>query len=187
MGLAAQLARHGARVILVDCDLRSPALTRAIAPNANVGIFEVVGRKIALSEAVWNEPGSGIRFLPAVLPSVVHRKTLSPVDLLSSDATKLLFQTLQIEYDHVIVDLPPLACASDVRASTRFIDAYVLVVEWGRTKVDAVQYALRHAPEVGGKIVGAVLNKVDMTAMSRYDRYGARILLWATDAVGLRH
>ena len=59
-----------------------------------------------------------------------------------------------------------------VRRSS-FIDSYILVIEWGATKVDAVQYALRHAPGVQENIVGAVLNKVNMTAMGRYDSYGA--------------
>jgi succinoglycan biosynthesis transport protein ExoP len=47
------------------------------------------------------------------------------------------------------------------------------VIEWGSTRIDAVQYALRHAPAVHANIVGAVLNKVDMAVMGRYDRYGA--------------
>ena len=49
----------------------------------------------------------------------------------------------------------------------------MLVIEWGSTKTDAVQYALRNAPGVQENIVGAVLNKVDMASMSRYDSYGA--------------
>jgi len=73
----------------------------------------------------------------------------------------------------VIVDLPPLVAGVDVRAATGFIDSYVLVIEWGVTKIDAVQYALRHAPGVQANIVGAVLNKVDMASLSHYDRYGA--------------
>ena len=187
MGLAAQLARDGARVVLVDCDLRNPTLSRAIAPHAIVGILEVVKRKITPSEAIWNEPNTRIAFLPAVLPSVVDRHSPTPVNFLSSDAAKSFFQALQVQYDCVIVDLPPLACASDVRASTRFIDSYLLVVEWGRTKVDAVQYALRHAPEVSEKVIGTVLNKVDFAAMSSYDNYGARYYYGQSGAARSRH
>jgi succinoglycan biosynthesis transport protein ExoP len=47
------------------------------------------------------------------------------------------------------------------------------VIEWGATKVDTVHYALRHTPGVKENIVGAVLNKVNMAAMSRYDSLGA--------------
>ena len=47
------------------------------------------------------------------------------------------------------------------------------MIEWGATKVDAVQYALRNAPGIQANIVGAVLNKVDMNAIGRYDSHGA--------------
>ena len=73
----------------------------------------------------------------------------------------------------VIVDLPPLIAGSDNRAASGLIDSYILVIEWGSTKVDAVQYALRHAPAVHERIIGAVLNKVDLATISRYDNYGA--------------
>ena len=67
----------------------------------------------------------------------------------------------------------PLVAALDARAAARLVDSYLLVIEWGSTKIEAVQYALRNAPGVRENIVGAVLNKVDMAGMSRYDSYGA--------------
>ena len=73
----------------------------------------------------------------------------------------------------MIVDLAPLVASMDVRATSGFIDSYLLVIEWGSTKVDAVQYALRHAPGVHANMVGVVLNKVDMAVMGHYDSYGA--------------
>ena len=77
------------------------------------------------------------------------------------------------EYDYVIVDLPPLVAGIEVRATSRLIDSYVLVVEWGGTKIDAVQYALRNAPDVQKNIAGVVLNKVDMNTIDHYDGYAA--------------
>jgi succinoglycan biosynthesis transport protein ExoP len=169
-GLAAHIAQDGARVILVDCDVRNPSLTRALAPDARVGLLDVVARTVSFTEAVRRYPTSRIAFLP----TVVRPNKPNPIDILASDATKSLFQALQVQYDCVIVDLSPLASASDVRATTRFINSYILVIEWGVTKVEAVQYALRHAPDVHERIVGTVLNKVDMNAMGRYDTYGAQ-------------
>src|SRR5262249_25296589 len=94
-------------------------------------------------------------------------------EFLTSKAAKTLFDTLQIKYDYVIVDLPPLVASVDVRATLGLIDSYILVIEWGATKIDAVQYALRHAGVVQANIVGAVLNKVDIARMGRYDSHGA--------------
>ena len=59
----------------------------------------------------------------------------------------------------------------DVCATTELIDAYVLVIEWGHTTVDAVQHTLRAAPNVSESILGAVLNKADIKSLASYDPY----------------
>jgi polysaccharide biosynthesis transport protein len=165
--MAALIAQGGERVILVDCDLRNPSLSRMLAPHASAGLVDVVAGRAALEDVVWTVPSNDMAFLPAG----VSAATAS--EIFASDAAKSLFDTLQIKYDYVIVDLAPLVAGVDVRATSGLIDSYVLVIEWGSTKVDAVQYVLRNAPNVQENIVGAVLNKVNMAAMSRYDNHGA--------------
>jgi polysaccharide biosynthesis transport protein len=167
---AALIAQSGARVVLVDCDLRRPALSRALAPDASAGFIDVVAGNLELEDAVWNDPTTDMAFLPAG----ANPEVASATEIVASETAKSLFGTMQIKYDYVIVDLPPLAAGVDVRAMSGLIDSYILVIEWGATKVDAVQYALRHAPDVQENIVGAVLNKVNIPAMSRYDSHGAR-------------
>ena len=168
--MAALIAQSGARVVLVDCDLRNPTLSRTLAPDARVGFLDVVAGDVDLSDAVWTDPTTNMAFLPMVANPLLPNATES----LSSEMARAVFSTLQTKFDYVIVDLAPLVAALDVRAASRFIDSYVLVIEWGATKVDAVQYALRNAPGLQQNIIGAVLNKVDMTALGRYDSYGAR-------------
>jgi succinoglycan biosynthesis transport protein ExoP len=165
--MAALIAQGGARVILVDCDLRHCSLSRELAPTASAGFLDVVAGQVDLADAVWSDQTTGMAFLSA------GRRVPNTAEILASDAAKSLFDMLQIKYDYVIVDLPPLAAGVDVRATAGHIDSYVLVIEWGVTKIDAVQYALRHAPGLQANIVGAVLNKVNMAAMGRYDGYGA--------------
>jgi len=165
--VAALIAQGGARVILVDCDLRHCSLSRELAPTASAGFLDVVAEQVDLADAVWSDPTTGMAFLSA------GRRVPNAAEILASDAARSLFHMLQIKYDYVIVDLPPLAVGVDVRATSDHIDSYVLVIEWGVTKIDAVQYVLRHAPSLQANIVGAVLNKVNMAAMGRYDGYGA--------------
>jgi succinoglycan biosynthesis transport protein ExoP len=167
--MAGHMAQSGARVILLDCDLRHPSLSRLLAPRASAGFIDVIDGKLDFVDAVWRDPTTNMEFLPAGHEQGVAHAS----ELLTSSAAKSLFDTLQIKYDYVIVDLAPLAASVDVRAASPLIDSYVLVIEWGATKIDAVRYALRHAPGVQANIVGAVLNKVNMAAMGRYDSYGA--------------
>jgi succinoglycan biosynthesis transport protein ExoP len=167
VAMATLIAQSGARVILVDCDVRHSSISRWLAPNANTGFIDVVAGTIDLTDAVWTDAATQLEFLP------VGASVPNATEFLASSAAKSLFDTLQIKYDYVIVDLAPLVASMDVRATSGFIDSYLLVIEWGSTKIEAVQYALRHAPAVHANVVGAVLNKVDMAAMGRYDSYGA--------------
>lgn len=163
--LAMSIAQVGGRVVLVDCDLRNPSLSRAIKPDANAGILEVLSGKVTLDEALCREIVPNMGFLPVA--SKV--RSADSIELLNSSAMRELFEKMRHCYDYIIVDLPPLAPLADARAAARFVDSYLLVVEWGRTSRALVQHALSRAPGLYEKVVGAVLNKVDMRALKLYD------------------
>jgi succinoglycan biosynthesis transport protein ExoP len=167
LAMATLIAQSGARVMLVDCDLRHSSISRLLAPDASAGFLDVVAGTADLADVVWIDPITQMEFLP------VGASVPNATEILASTASKSLFDSLQVKYDYVIVDLAPLVANMDVRATAGLIDSYLLVIEWGATKIDAVQYALRNAPAVHANIMGAVLNKVDIAAMRRYDRHGA--------------
>jgi polysaccharide biosynthesis transport protein len=167
LSLAQLIAHSGGRVILVDCDLRKPALSRALTPDAKAGFIEIVAGKATFEDVLWTEPTTGLAFLPTVLPSrVVHTS-----EILASDDTRKMFERLREAYDYVIVDLSPLAPVVDVRVMTPLIDSFVFVVDWGRTKIDIVEHALSTTRGVYDNLLGIVLNKVDMNSFGRYESY----------------
>ena len=164
----AQIIGHtGKSVIIVDCDLRNPSLTAAFAPNAVTGIVDVLNGDRSLEETVWRDPKTDLVFLPAVAREPLFHTS----EILSAEAIRSLFDRLRTMYDYVIVDLPPLAPLIDVRVTTPFIDCFILVVEWGRTKIDVAQHALHTAPNIYENLIGVVLNKTDIKSMTRYDSY----------------
>jgi succinoglycan biosynthesis transport protein ExoP len=165
--LAQLIAHSGKRVIIVDCDLRNPSLSANLAPSAGAGIIDVLSGARSLEETVWRDPKTNLAFLPAAKRAPIFHTS----EILSAEETRKLFDKLRATYDYVIVDLPPLAPIVDVRATTPLVDCFILVVEWGRTKIDVVQHALHTAPNVYETLIGAVLNKTDMRAMKRYDNY----------------
>jgi polysaccharide biosynthesis transport protein len=165
--LAQLIAHAGKRVIIVDCDLRNPSLSANLAPNATTGIIDVLSGARSLEETIWRDPKTNL----AVLPAAKRAPLFHTSEILSAEQTRKLFDGLRASYDYVIVDLPPLAPIVDVRATTPLVDCFILVVEWGRTKIDVVQHALHTAPNVYESLIGTVLNKTDMSAMKRYDSY----------------
>jgi polysaccharide biosynthesis transport protein len=169
VAISALIAHSGARVVLVDCDIRNPSLSRALAPDADIGLLDVLAGGAALTDAVWTVPNTKMAFVPMVQ----NPDLPNPIEMLASDAADTTFSLLQAEYDYVIVDLAPLVAEVDTHVTSRVIDSYLLVIEWGTTKIDLVKYAVQNAPGLQENIVGTVLNKVDMATIRRYDKYGA--------------
>jgi len=165
--LAQLIAHAGSRVILLDCDLRNPELSRKLSPNASIGLLEFLSGKAPLEDVTWTDPATKLTFLPCVVKSRVAHTS----EILASAATKKLFDQLREIYDYIIVDLSPLAPVVDVRATANLVDSYVFVIEWGRTKIDVVEHALNATRIVYDNLLGVVLNKADINVLSRYESY----------------
>jgi len=167
LSLAQSCAQAGAKTLLIDCDVRNPSLTGRLAPDAKRGLLEVMRDPSTINDVVWVDPSTKMSFLPCVISS----RLSNAGETLGSETMTRLFERLRQSYDRVIVDLSPLAPVADVRATAKLVDSYVLVVEWAQTKIDVVEYALAEAPTVADRLLGVVLNKVDIGVMSRYDSY----------------
>jgi succinoglycan biosynthesis transport protein ExoP len=163
--LAQLIAHSGARCVLVDGDFRNPSLTRALAPDAKVGMMEVLRDTANLQDIIWLDPQTRLMFLPTIADQTMSHTN----ELLSSKAMEATLKTLRDQVDYVIVDLPPIIPVVDVRASGHLFDSYVLVVEWAKTAREVVLNALASAPAVREKLVGALLNKADLDQLRRYD------------------
>jgi succinoglycan biosynthesis transport protein ExoP len=169
LSAAELIAQAGKRVLLIDLDFRNPTLSKTLAPEASGGLLDVLDRasSVTFADVVWADPTTGMEFLPTV------RRRNSPMlpELFASGQAEPFFEGLRTRYEYVVVDLPPLAPMVDVRATSRLIDSYILVIEWGHTKIDAVKRGLSssNARGVRDNIIGAVLNKVDVEKIKRYD------------------
>ena len=170
--LAANFARllglTGLRVVLVDADLRNPKLTFRLSPEAKLGLREISERQCTLQDALYSDPATGVRFVPARL-SPEHASHTS--DLLGGERMQKLFDKLRREYDVVVVDLPPIAPVVDVRVTSNFVNHYVFVVEWGRTGIDVVRHHLGRLASVHDRLLGVVLNKANIKRLKQYQHY----------------
>lgn len=164
MSLAQIIAQGGGRVLLVDCDLRNPSLTRMLASKAKRGLLEAISGQ-SLGDLLWIERTTELALLPAVMPSRLPHSS----QILASPAMKIVFDRLREAFDYIIVDLSPLAPIVDVRAMAHLVDSFVFVVEWGRTKIDVAEHALANAHSVYENLLGVVLNKADMDTFGRYE------------------
>lgn len=158
-------AQVGEKVLVVDCDLRNPSLSRAFTKNSAPGLVEAIAGRRSIDDVIWREPTTNFAFLPAGNNYQLSHTS----EILASDLTKKLFDNLRQRYDYVIVDLPPLAPIVDTRATIRFVDTYFIVIEWGETKIEVVKHALNGAPTIYENLSGVILNKTNMKSLRRYE------------------
>ncbi|MBV8663250.1 MAG: chromosome partitioning protein ParA, partial [Hyphomicrobiales bacterium] len=167
---ASLLAHLGARALLVDADLRNPGLSRSMARHAEAGLLEVIRGERPLDDLLLSEPDSGL----CVLPAVVKKRVQHPSEMLSSLGMRNLLAEAGARFEYIVVDLPPLGPIVDVRAAASLFDAFLFVVEWGRTPRAMVQNLLSTDATMYDKCIGVMFNKVDLNKVTLYENYGSR-------------
>ena len=163
--LAQTLAGAGQRVVLVDCDLRVARLTKAMASKSSLGLRNVVTNQVSAESAMTHHE-AGFMFLAA--GSEAHPR--HPSEIFTATDARILFEELRKSADYIIVDLPPLNPVADTRGVSRLVNSYLLVIEWGETKIQVVEQSLDTASTVKDRMLGVVLNKVDLEHISNYER-----------------
>ncbi len=162
------IAQAGCSTILIDADLRNPSLSRKFAFEGP-GLVEVIAGRRTARDVVTLDRTTGLKVLQAGSQSELKSRLPNTNELLSSAAMKKLIDELRESCDYIIVDLPPLIPIVDARAAINFVDSYVLVVEWGCTRIDTARRSLANAPEIYERLVGVIINKMDMAKLRRYE------------------
>ena len=161
--LAVAFAQAGSRVILVDCDLRRPSLSRLFGLPNDRGLTTML--------VAETEPA------PLLETSVVGLRLLAsgplppnPSEVLGSLRLERALAALVDQADIVLVDCPPVLTVSDASILSRKVDAVLLVVSAGRTKRDQSSRAKQLLDRSGARVLGAVLNnaRLDASAYSYY-------------------
>lgn len=167
---ASLLAHLGARTVLIDADLRNPGLTKGIARQADAGLLEAIRGDRPFGDLLLFEPDSGL----FVLPAVIRKRVQHSSEILSSSGMRNVLEEATKIFDYVIIDMPPLGPVVDVRAASSLFDAFLLVVEWGRTPRIVVKNLLSADSSLKEKCIGVLFNKVNMKQISLYGDYGSK-------------
>jgi polysaccharide biosynthesis transport protein len=174
---AAFVAKSGARILLIDADLRNPAMTRTLGYSKAPGLLNMVAERTDYKELVISDTKFKFDFLPAS----TRVRTSNSSDVLTSAAMKDMLKSASAEYDYILVDLPPILPVVDVKASASLFDAFVLIVEWGTTAGDEIVKAVDTSPLLSERLLGVVLNKADEVIMRRFEGYSDRRYSYYSD------
>jgi capsular exopolysaccharide synthesis family protein len=165
--VALTLALGGARVVLVDGDLRQPTVGEYLGISSAAGLTSVLAGQHQLADVVVSYGRQSLSVLPS------GPAPPNPSELLGSKQMEDLIFTLANRYDVVVIDAPPLLPVTDAAVLAAASDGAVLVIRHGRTRREEVQRAVQALGAVNGKLLGTVLNFAPKRKRGGgYDGYG---------------
>jgi len=162
--IAIAFAQGGARVCIVDADLRRPRVHRIFGREGDAGLTNVLVGDATIEEVAKATEIANLWAIPAgPLPP-------NPADLLHSARFRKFMEDMGEQFDHVIIDSPPLVAVTDAAIASTVVDGVVFVVRAFATGKHVSAQGLRALRDVDAPIIGAVLNAVDLQR-SEYTYY----------------
>ncbi len=161
------LAQKGARVLLIDADLRRPSIHRTLGVFQKTGLTNLLTGGITLQQATVRSLVVPTLFvLPAGTPPP------NPAELLASAKMGEVLATLREQYDHIVIDTPPTLPVTDAVVMATRADAVILVTRAGSTTKHALRQARDILLKVHARVSGVLLNAVNLNSPDYYSYYG---------------
>ena len=152
LNLAISFAQTGAKVLLIDGDLRRPTMARLLIEKASPGLSNVLAGLATAEEAIRKHiyPNMDVLFSGEIPPN--------PSELLGSQRMQDMLDQLSKRYDYILIDVPPVAIVADVCVMSDMLDGVLFLVRTDRTEKEAVSRGLKQLEISGAKVMGFVLN-----------------------------
>lgn len=151
------MAQAGARVLIVDADLRKPTQHR---------IFELENSRGLVNAIIQNDVQGVIQPGPIGGLSIITSGPIppNPSELLASNRMNDFLSCIREEFDTILVDSPPVLAVTDALILASRVDGVMMVVKSGSTRLDAVKNAIDQLKKASGEnFMGVVLNEVAVT------------------------
>jgi capsular exopolysaccharide synthesis family protein len=164
LALARTAALAGENVVLIDADVRRSGLSRLVDQDVRFTLRDFLRDRCTANDVITIEERSGVHFVPS-----------TPADVSWTNHDLHRFFTfvdyLRDRFSIVIIDLPPIVGLADTIRLAMAADSVVLVIRWGRTKRQFVQFALDALRSANISTIGVILNDIDLKAQRRRGHY----------------
>lgn len=165
---AISLAQTGASTVIIDCDMRKPRVHQLLNASNHTGVsLYLSGQNEDLAVLIQPHQIPNLSVLPCgpVPPN--------PAELLGSEQMRKLLNELVDQFDHIVIDSPPVVSFADPVILSTMVDGVILVVRGGFSSRGIVLRSRQILTDVGAKIYGVVLNDADMKASDSYYYYNS--------------
>ena len=165
MNLSYICAQGGYTTLMIDADLRRPRLHTYFGINNSVGLTNYLTTDLMLEDVILQTPVDNLYFMPSgILP-------VDAAGILNSRRMSELIQDVKQRFDLIFVDSPPILGVSDASVLVSEVDLSIIVVQHRKLPRNMLLRVKQSIENVGGNILGVVLNNVDVRSDSQYQYY----------------
>ena len=165
VNLAYICAQGGYTTLMIDADLRRPRLHTFFEINNSVGLTNYLTTELMLEDVILQTPVDNLYFMPSgILPA-------DAAGILNSRRMSELIQDVKQRFDLVLVDSPPILGVSDASVLASEVDLTMIVVQHRKLPRNMLMRVKQAVENVGGHVIGVVLNNVDVRSDSQYQYY----------------
>ncbi|MES2981493.1 MAG: polysaccharide biosynthesis tyrosine autokinase [Verrucomicrobiota bacterium] len=165
VNLAYICAQGGYTTLMIDADLRRPRLHTFFDINNSVGLTNYLTTELMLEDVILQSPVDNLYFMPSgILPA-------DAAGILNSRRMSELIQDVKQRFDLVLVDSPPILGVSDASVLASEVDLTMIVVQHRKLPRNMLVRVKQAVENVGGHVIGVVLNNVDIRSDSQYQYY----------------
>ena len=163
---AVVLAQKGVRVLLIDADMRRPSIHKTLGMAPHSGLSNVLTGSTTLEQAITHTS-----ILPSLDVLTAGTPPPNPAELLASSVMRDMLTELRKQYDHIVIDTPPSLSVTDAVVLSPRADAVMLVIRAEKTTKHALRRSRDLLAQVNAKVVGVLLNAVDLSSPDYYYYY----------------
>jgi capsular exopolysaccharide synthesis family protein len=170
LNLAISMALSNQKTLLIDSDMRRPRLNKVFGTSEAAGLSNLCVGKAEIDDVVQKTAIENLFLLPSgPIPP-------NPAELLQTEQFLGTLDAISRKFDKLIFDSPPIMAVADPLILSRFVDGVILVVRSGVSSRDVVFRGVQALSDVQARVLGAVLNGVDITKpyYGRYYQYYRR-------------
>ncbi|ENU32056.1 tyrosine-protein kinase ptk [Acinetobacter sp. CIP-A165] len=152
--LATIFAQSNKKVLLIDADLRRGYLHKYFNLDVKPGLSELLSSQAELGQVIHETEVAGLSMITR------GKNPTNPSEILGSEQFKALLEKLSSEYDHIIIDTPPILAVTDGIIISQYVGVNLLVARYAKSQMKELELSLNRFEQAGVKVNGFILNDI---------------------------
>jgi len=160
--LATIFAQSDKKVLLIDADMRRGYMHKYFDVDIKPGLSEFLSNQAELSQVIHQTEVNGLNVITR------GKSPTNPSEMLGSQKFKALLDELSQQYDHIIIDTPPILAVTDGIIISQYAGVNLLIARYSKSQMKELELSLNRFEQAGVKVNGFILNDIQRTAGAGY-------------------